>query len=441
VRLAKAGIPAVVIVTEEFAPLARREREILGVPDLPVMVIAGRASISSLSLPAVEALADPGFAERIEHGLHASPRGRAPSVAIAELGEVVEDTATELDVGSPEDVDDYFYARRWTDGLPIVAPTPEGVARMVATGGLPADELIAVLMPRRGRATVRTLAVNAVMAGCRPEYFPAIIAATRAIAAPEYNLYGIQATTNPASLVLVFNGPVRQRFDINGAYNALGQGWRANATIGRALRLIMVNVGGGTPGGLDRSTLGHPGKYSFCFAEREEENPWEPLHVSRGFDRSASVVTAFGTAGPHGIVSPGSTTGAAVLKALGGAMTAVGNNCLYGNGEAVLVLGPEHAHMLAREGWSRADVRRRLWETARLPREMLAPGNLEAVLQWRPWLADWPAGSAIPVTRTPEDIVLIVAGGAVGHSAFLPSFFTVRSVSRTIDFPEDNGHA
>jgi hypothetical protein len=306
---------------------------------------------------------------------------------------------------------------------------------MIAPLGRSADELIGVLMPRRGRATNRALAVNAVMAGCRPEYFPVVVAAARAIAAPEYNLYGVQATTNPASLVLVLNGPVRARLDVNCSYNALGQGWRANGTIGRALRLAMVNIGGGNPGGLDRSTLGHPGKYSFCFGEREEASPWEPLHVSRGFSSRDSVVTAFGSAGPHGIVSPGSTTGRAVLKALAGAMTAVGNNCLFGNGEPVLVLGPEHAQMLAGEGWSRRDAQEALWDTARIPREALAPGNLEAALQWRQWLADWPPERGIPVARTPDDIVLIVAGGPVGHSAFLPSFFTVRSVSRRIEFP------
>ncbi len=426
-------MPTVVIVTEEFEPLARREREILGVPQLPLAVIPRLASIGYLAPDAVRALVTPALMSQVVEGLRqGGVAGRAPAAA---LSEVADEAADELSFADLDEVEDFFYGRRWTDGLPIVAPTPERVERMIAAGGLPADELIAVLMPRRGRATVHKLAVNAVMAGCRPEYFPVILAATRAIAAPEYNLYGIQATTNAASLTLVLNGPVRHQLEVNSGYNALGQGWRANATIGRAMRLVMVNVGGGTPGGMDRASLGHPGKYSFCFGEREEESPWEPLHVARGFGRGESVATVFGTAGPHSVVSPGSTTGAMVLTTLAGAMTAVGNNCIYGNGEAVLVVSPEHARKLAAEGWSRRDVQQHLWERARLRTSALEPSNVEAAYQWRPWLSEWPDPTTIPVTRTPDDIVLIVAGGALGHSAFLPSFFTVRSVSKRIEPP------
>ena len=198
-----------------------------------------------------------------------------------------------------------YRERRWSDGLPVVPPTRERVARMLAHTKRARDEIVADIAPGYGAATVEHIAVNAVLAGCDPEYLPVVIAAVEAVAAPEFNLQGIQATTNPVAIWIIINGPVVQRLQVNAAFNCLGEGAWANATIGRALRLILRNIGGALPGEMDRATHGQPGKYTFCCAENEAANPWAPLHVERGFAAECSTVTAVGAEGrPSSVVKP-----------------------------------------------------------------------------------------------------------------------------------------
>src|SRR6185295_15646071 len=196
-------------------------------------------------------------------------------------------------------VNDYFYERGWTDGLPIVPPTEERVQAMLA--GMPsrkADELISVVPPRMGNASMRQIAVNAVMAGARPEYLQVIVAALQAVSEPAYGLAHRQTTTHAGAPLIIVNGPIVERLHINCGRGVFGPGWRANATIGRALRLVLVNIGGAGPG-VDASQTGHPGKYTYGVAEYEAANPWEPLHVTRGFSRGESVVTVVNTEAPH----------------------------------------------------------------------------------------------------------------------------------------------
>src|SRR5690242_3243641 len=198
-----------------------------------------------------------------------------------------------------DSVNDYFYERGWTDGLPIVPPTEERVQAMLA--GMPwraAEEVISIVPPRMGTASMRQIAVNAVMAGARPEYLPVVVAALQAVSEPEYGLAHRQTTTHAGAPLIIVNGPIVQRLHINCGRGLFGPGWRANATIGRALRLILVNIGGAGPG-VDTSQTGHPGKYTFCIAEYEAANPWEPLHVERGFSKDQSVVTVVNTEAPH----------------------------------------------------------------------------------------------------------------------------------------------
>src|SRR5687767_8557692 len=203
--------------------------------------------------------------------------------------------------GAYEDADTHYQERGWTDGLPIVPPTEARVREVLrATGRDPLD-IVGILPPRQGEATVEKLAVNAVMAGCRPEYFPVVLAAVEALADPLFNLDSVQATTHPVATMLVVNGPIARRIGIQSGYNAFGQGFRANVTIGRAVRLILMNVGGGLPGTGDRATQGSPAKIAYCVAENENDNPWEPLHVEAGLGRDVSTVTAFGCEGPHNI--------------------------------------------------------------------------------------------------------------------------------------------
>ena len=201
--------------------------------------------------------------------------------------------STELEIDETEDLVEVCYENGWTDGLPVVPPTPERVERMLGGTDRDPDELIAAVPPKWGRATVEKVAINAVMAGCKPAYLPLILTAVEAVTSEQFNLHGVQVTTSHVGPMVVVNGPIRKQLEINDGFNLFGQGWRANATIGRALRLVCTNIGGGLPGELDRAAFGHAGKYTCCIAEKEEGSPWQALHVDRGFQADDSTVTVF----------------------------------------------------------------------------------------------------------------------------------------------------
>ncbi|MBI2508868.1 MAG: hypothetical protein HYV99_02445, partial [Betaproteobacteria bacterium] len=264
-------------------------------------------------------------------------------------------------------INDYFYERGWTDGLPIVPPTGERVAAMLE--GMPRrdpDELISVIPPKMGRATLRQVAVNAVMAGCKPEYLPVVVAALQAVSEPDYGLDHRQTTTHAGAPLIIVNGPIAKSLRINCGTGLFGPGWRANATIGRALRLVLVNIGGAGPG-VDCSQAGHPGKYTFCIAEYEEANPWEPLHVERGYRRDQSTVTVVNAEAPHSMTENIQTDPGEIVRTFASSMSGLGVNNLYSQGHPVLVLGIEHARYLAAAGWSKRDVKVALFERARQP--------------------------------------------------------------------------
>jgi hypothetical protein len=317
-----------------------------------------------------------------------------------------------------------LHARGVTDGLPVIPPTPDLVARFVEASGRGADELVAAVAPNMGRATVAKVAVNAVMAGARPEYMPAILAAVRAVCAEPFALHGVAATTNFASPLLILNGPVRRALDVNCAAGVFGPGWRANATIGRAVRLVMVNLGGARPGVISMSTFGHPGRYTYCIGEHEEASPWPPLHVERGFPPEASTVAAFAGEAPHGVYDHRSRRGRQVLNSIAASLAATWNYKLTGYGDTLVVLSPEHARTLADDGWDKPGIRRYLWERCGLPARDLVPdeewgeGLPEAT---RAKLTD--PDARVPKFRSPENLVVLVAGGTAGRfSAVIPGF-------------------
>ncbi|MGI8549763.1 MAG: hypothetical protein ACR2PL_03040 [Dehalococcoidia bacterium] len=322
---------------------------------------------------------------------------------------------------SPEEVNALFYERGWSDGLPILPPTREAVAAMLGFSDRAEDEVIAILPPRQGEATMERIAINAVMAGCIPSYLPVLIAAVQAVADPAFNLDAIQATTHPVAPLLIINGPIARELSINSGYNAFGQGFRANATIGRALRLILMNIGGGLPGSGDRATQGSPAKFSYCIAENERENPWEPYSVERGFDRSISTVTAIGCEGPHNIQDHYSNTGLGILRVIAGSMGQAGSNNLLRLGSPLLTLGPEHAATIAHDGYSKEAVKAFLFEQARFPLSMLEREyvrELEALNQ-----VDAADPDALArVMNEPESLIVIVAGGSGKHSSWQPTF-------------------
>jgi hypothetical protein len=266
------------------------------------------------------------------------------------------------------------------------------------------------------------------MAGCRPADLPVVLAAVRALLAPEYNLHGVLATTHPCAPLVIVNGPARTALGINSGTNCFGQGTRANAVIGRAVQLVTTHIGGARPGSMDRSTQGNPAKYSWCFGENEEESPFEPYSVRRGFAPGESVVTVAATEGPHNINDHGSTTGEGLLMTIAGTMAQTGSNNLYVKGPHFLVLGPEHAATLHRDGWTVQTLQERLWEQARIPVSKVSEENHRQFEDW----GVQPEGDFFTVSTGPEMLHIVVAGGAGKHSAWIPSFGATAAVSRPV---------
>jgi hypothetical protein len=280
--------------------------------------------------------------------------------------------------------------------------------------------VVATVPPNLAPVTVEKIAVNAVMAGCRPEYLPVVIAALEAVCTDEFNIHGVMATTWGATPVIVVSGPIRHRLAMNMGMMALGYGTRSNATIGRAVKLVMRNVGGARPGEIERSTLGAIGKFTTCFAEWEERSPWEPIHVERGFKKEESVVTVFGLeAGSRQIADQTSRTARALVGSLGLGLEACWHPKQHGSGEILLVISPEHADTIARDKWSKAQVRARIQEVTSRPIRELLPDDdsgegisLKALGMANPTQEQ--LAQKIPKFRRPENINIIVAGGDAG---------------------------
>ncbi len=328
-------------------------------------------------------------------------------------------------------INELYQERGWTDGLPIVPPTEDLVEAFLRRTDRDRREVLAVLPPRQGEATVEKAAINAVMAGCRPEYFPVLLAAIEAVADPAFNLDALQATTHPVTPLLIVNGPIAREIGLNAGYNAFGQGFRANLTIGRALRLVLMNIGGGLPGTGDRSTQGTPAKIAYCIAENEDASPWEPLHVEKGFPREVSTVTAIGCEGPHNIQEHFSNTGLGILKTVAGAMGQSGSNNLLGGGWPLLAFGPEHAATVARDGYDKRSVKAFMFDHARYPLARLGD-EYRAELIARRGVVDAP-GTMVPIVDSPDAILVIVVGGAGKHSSWQPTFGSqMRPVTRPI---------
>ncbi|MBW1695472.1 MAG: hypothetical protein JRH18_02415 [Deltaproteobacteria bacterium] len=324
---------------------------------------------------------------------------------------------------SLEAVNNLFYHRGWTDGLPIIPPAKDRVNRMVEHCGFDENTLIGNLPPAGGAATVKKIAINAVMAGCMPEHMPVLIAAVKAMVQEKFNLYAIQTTTHPAAVLTLINGPLGRELDFNCRYNAMGQGSLGNATIGRAIRLILVNIGGASPGVLDRSTQGSPAKYSYCFSENEEENPWEPFHVERGFSSTTSTVTVMGAEGPHNVNDHGGENAEEILLTVAGVLASPGINNVYLSGEPLILLGPEHAAIIARDGFSKKEIKQFLFEKAKVPLTWISEGNLKWFKRHNPnRFSGLSTDAAVPIVDSPDEIIVVVAGGMGRHSAVIPTF-------------------
>jgi hypothetical protein len=292
---------------------------------------------------------------------------------------------------------------------------------MYTCAGMDPAEYAGTLEPALVPIRVYQLAICAVMAGCAPEQLPLLAAAVRALGEPAFNLLGIQTTTGSAAPALIVNGPGGAAAGISGGRNCLGQGERGNATLGRALRLVLQNLGGGSPGGMDMATMGQPAKFGLCFAENEARSPWEPLHVERGFAPQATVVTLAGISGTVEVVHGANADAEEILLTMAHSMTIAGNGGgagLLGGGEPLVVFSYEHAQAVAAAGMSKRDAKRFLFERARLPLSLLGTG-MAASVRGRSGGED---GDALCIAHTPDDVMIVVAGGVGVKSTFMPTW-------------------
>jgi hypothetical protein len=344
--------------------------------------------------------------------------------------------------GAAVEADDDFRAinrlyleRGWGDGLPIMPPTVGAVEEMLAYCDRPWNEPIAKIAPRYGEATPLRLATNAVMAGCKPEYFPILMLAIEAMCEEPFNLYGCQATTHPVAPLVIVNGPIAKELDINGGHNAFGPGRQANATIGRAIRLALVNIGGAIPAQGDMATMGAPSKYSYLVAENEAESPWEPLHVERGFSKEATTVTVIGGEPPHNVNDHESISGEGILRTIAGTLATTGNNDVYyATAHPLVIMGPEHAKTVADDGFSKADAKRFLFEHARLPLSKFSKENIERRFKvtFKDRYANAGPDAEVLALGGPDSVLIAVIGGAGKHSAIVPTFGATQPITRAL---------
>ena len=371
--------------TERIVGWNRAEWETFtGIEDLGLDLPAWRPGCGSRSL-------EPGMSEKLAARFGNGLRSR--QVELAEF----------------EDAIEACYARGWTDGLPVVPPTPERVLRMLQGTQRAPDEVVGLAPPDYAECTVEKVAINAVLAGCKPEYLPVVLAAVEAAFLDAFAMQGVLATTYFSGPVVIVNGPVVQRIGMNSGINALGQGNRANATIGRALQLVIRNVGGGRPGGVDRAVLGNPGKYTFCFAEAEENSPWKSLAVERGFGAQASTVTLFAGDGVHAVMDQISREPESLTRSIAASLRTVCHTKMVQASDALLVVSPEHARIFRDAGWNKARLKEELHALLQLPGQEvvrgaggIAEGIPQEIVQEK-----------MPKFR-PEGIVIVHAGGTAG---------------------------
>ncbi len=332
-----------------------------------------------------------------------------------------------------EDAVEYCY-RVFGDALPVVPPTVERVDAMV--GGLDRREVIARIPPCYGEATVEKIAANGVMAGCQPSMMRVLIPLMRAVADERFNAHGVQATTHFAAPLIIVNGPVRQELGFHSKQNVFSNVARANSTVGRALQLVLLNIGRARPTGIDMSALGNPGKFSYCIAENEEENPWQPLHVEQGLAREQSAVTLFAAEAPHGVSEHKARTARGVLKAIAYALATVWSYRACLGFEAIVVLCPEHVRTIHRDGFSKKDVREFLFENTGVPlRCYEEPGEgVDQRTMYKEILID--GEKCYQKFRAPESIRIVVAGGTAGKfSAVLGSWTVGPRGSQMVTYP------
>jgi hypothetical protein len=326
--------------------------------------------------------------------------------------------ARQVEIGAWEDDHEAAFDRDWSDGLPVVPPTPVRVWRMLQGTRRDPHEVLGQMPPDYEAVTVEKVAINAVMAGCRPEYMPVLLAAVEAVLDDAFCLHGVIATTMFIGPIVIVNGPARKAIGMNAGVNALGQGNRANATIGRALQLAIRNIGGGKPGGVDRATLGNPGKLGFCFAENEEVSSWEPLSVELGLPVGRSAVTLYAGYGVQGIIDQTSRTPESLTASFAAGLRSVYHPKSFPGPDAVLVMAPDHHRVYREAGWTKARFRTEIERLTTVDADTVLAG-LDGM---SPGVPDTARGTRIPKFR-PGGFNVVVAGGGAGlFSGILPGW-------------------
>jgi hypothetical protein len=330
-------------------------------------------------------------------------------------------TAKRHQVADVGDAIEFCFQQGWTDGLPVIPPTAERVRAMLEAAHLDPKQEVGHVAHRAVSITAEKVAINAVMAGCKPEYLPVVLAAVEGIADPAWSYHGPGTSTGGAAVLMIVNGPIARQLDINAGDNLFGPGWRANLTIGRAVRLVMRNVCGSMPGLLDRGTLGHPGKLSYVIAENEVESPWTPLHVERGFRAEQSAVTVIASDAPHQFYNQLSSTAEGVLTTLADDMRISGT--VMGQSTYCVVLAGEHMRTIAKDGWTKKEIRAFLFEhTKNTHAHLKRTGRMSGAVQ--------PGDETAlrPLVSSPDNILVVAAGGRAGaFSCYIPGWGSARN--------------
>ena len=424
VTLESKGIPTATVFSTAFSGAARYQADGRGLATLPLVEIPHpmHSATTNLVLERADAIVE-SIAKTLT----------SDSFKSADVASQITDEKISLEESQADD-QEFFFEQGWTDGLPVVPPTHEKVAAALKTVDRNPKDVVGIVPPRHRPATVEKVAINAVMAGCKPEYFPTVLAATEAMIEDDAKLYGAQTATNMSTPLLILNGPVIHELGANAGRNVFGSGNRPNATIGRAVRLVCRNIGGEIPDETDVATHGQPGKFTFCIAENEDESPWTPFHTDYGFKANQSTVSVVGGASsPHNVFTYGCEHGEEVLEHFIGAVTALGNNNIIFSSGPLLVFSPEHAFMLDRDGFSKEDIRRYIFENGRIPLSRFVEKTVKGLRHRRSnWFETVGDPDHIGVADKVEDIMIAVAGGAGIHSLFIPTSFSLRPVVKAI---------
>lgn len=332
----------------------------------------------------------------------------------------------------PEKITYDFYRRRFTDGLPIIPPTKKRVFKFFKFIDRDPGDVLAILPPGGGKATVEKIAINSVMAGCHPTFMPVVQHSLQAMSRSNFNLAGVNATTHPVAICAIINGPISTEIEINTGTGCLGPGYIANATIGRALRLCLLNIAGAVPGIGDHATMGSPAKHTFCFGEAENESPWEPLQLERGYKADISTTTVMAAEAPHNVNDHRSIKSEDLMDTIVHTASIAGSNNSHSPGELLVIMSPEHAHTLAGQGWDKNKVKKYIHQNAEVPVRLADRGG-------RKLDPKWINGENVRITRSPQDVVLVVAGGPGRHTMLAPGFGnSSQSVTLPITFKDGN---